>query len=145
MEVRIYETISDDSRLSYEFFSEGQNGRIRKIVQYQKMMDNIYNLTFGDWNVYHQKIDDKTISNNNDREKVLFTVASTVIIFLTYYPGTAVYFEGSTPSRTRLYQMGINANLHIISPRFNILGISNNISEPFKAGKNYEAFLIFYL
>jgi len=39
----------------------------------------------------------------------LATVAETVIDFLAIYPHAAVFAEGSTASRTRLYQMNILA------------------------------------
>jgi len=35
---------------SYEFYSEGPMGRIRKIVLYEKIGNDLFNLGFGDWN-----------------------------------------------------------------------------------------------
>lgn len=90
------------------FLSEGPRGIIKKVVAYQKIRDNIYNLAFGDWDEKAQKPNDKARSNNGDRNKVLATVASTVISFIQYYPSAIVFAEGSTPAKTRLYQIGIN-------------------------------------
>ena len=42
---------------------------------------NIYNLAFGDWDAAKSRINDKAISNNSDREKILTTVAATAIVF----------------------------------------------------------------
>ena len=40
----------------YEFFSEGPKGTIRKVVFYQYMGENIYNLSFGDWDEVREKL-----------------------------------------------------------------------------------------
>ena len=33
---------------TFEFFSEGKNGKIQKVVVFQKIADGIFNLAFGD-------------------------------------------------------------------------------------------------
>ena len=51
-------------RLSdYEFISEGPKGRIKKVVRFNFMTSNIYNLTFGDLNENTGKINDKIVTN----------------------------------------------------------------------------------
>ena len=50
--------------LAFEFFSEGPHGRIKKIVQFNKIIitdsgDDIYNLGFGDFNEKENKVDFK--------------------------------------------------------------------------------------
>jgi len=90
----------------YEFFSQGPKGLIKKVVQYHRIEEwdeMIFNLAFGDWNEQTRRIDDKIKSNNSDREKVLATVAATVIQFTDDHPEAIIYIEGSTPARTRLY------------------------------------------
>ena len=79
---------------------------------------------------------------NNDRQKILATVASTVIAFIKYHPGAIIYAEGSIPSRTRLYQMGITAYWHEITKQFDILGFRLENWEPFQPGRSYEAFAV---
>lgn len=67
----------------FEFISEGPKGRIKKIVQYSETnIENVFNLGFGDYDEETGEIDDKTISNNNDSEKILTTVAATVYAFI---------------------------------------------------------------
>lgn len=70
-----YPVVSDNNHRTYEFLSEGPNGTIKKVVLYQEIDDNVFNLAFGDWDETNQKINDKARSNNNDRNKVLATVA----------------------------------------------------------------------
>lgn len=67
----------------HEFYSEGPNGRIKKIVRFaciQEGSPSVYNLGFGDINMAGT-VDDTAVSNNEDRDKVLATVASTIVDF----------------------------------------------------------------
>jgi uncharacterized protein DUF6934 len=68
-----------------------------------------FNLGFGDLNKATGKIDDLAVTDNQDRKKVLATVAATLLEFTRQFPDAAVYATGSTPARTRLYQIGITA------------------------------------
>jgi hypothetical protein len=52
-----------DDLFTYEFYSEGPAGKIRKIISYERVAENFYNLAFGDWNRGHQRVDDSTRSN----------------------------------------------------------------------------------
>jgi len=103
---------------------------------------NLYNLCFGDWDEAIHLIDDKSRSNNNDRDKVIATVASTVMSFLKYYPKAIIFAKGSTPARTRLYQMGIWANWQEISILLNIEGYIGGVWHPIQKHINYNAFLV---
>jgi hypothetical protein len=47
---------------------------------------DIYNLGFGDLNQATGEIDDLSISSNHDRDKILGTVASSVLHFLANTP-----------------------------------------------------------
>ena len=145
MDLDKYSIVSSKDHKFYEFYSEGPKGRIKKVIYYQILSrwgDNIFNLAFGDWMENAKRVNDKIITNNNDRQKILATVASTVIEFIKYHPGAIIYAEGSTPSRTRLYQMGITAYWHEITKQFEIFGFRVENWEPFQPGRNYEAFAI---
>lgn len=108
MELERYPVRSYNENTSFEFFSEGPNGRIRKIVQYEKIIDGLFNLAFGDWDYNLEKLIDTARSNNGDTNKVLATVAETVSSFLNTYPEVVIHIQGSTVARNRLYQMNIN-------------------------------------
>lgn len=137
-----YPLTSNHSRLTYEFLSEGPKGTIKKVVIYQKISAGIYNLAFGDWDEKAQKIIDNSRSNNNDRDKVLASVASTVIDFMNNYPEAIIFAKGITPGKTRLYQIGITQNWHEIGQSFDIEGFYKGNWEPFQRGRNYEAFTL---
>lgn len=97
----------------YEFTSEGPKGRIKKIIEYSATsIDIVYNFAFGDYDETIDGINDKSITNNGDSQKVIVTVASTVYAFTGLYPEAWVHVTGSTIVRTRLYRMGITNNLN---------------------------------
>ena len=137
-----YPIISTNEHLAYEFLSEGPNGTIKKVVFFQEIGDNLFNLAFGDWDEAEQRIDDKARSNNNDRDKVIATVASTVIDFIKHYPYAQLFAKGSTPARTRLYQIGILANWHEISQLLILEGFIDGDWYPIEKHRNYQAFLV---
>ena len=138
-----YDYFTNDFK-EYAFDSIGPNGKIRKIVRFQKLQDNpmIYNLAFGDLNPITGKVSDLTTSDNKDRDIVLATVANTVIDFSDHYGNHFIYAAGSTPARTRLYQIGLNRILDEIRTNFDIYGIVNEEIYPMQMNVNYEAFLI---
>jgi hypothetical protein len=128
----------------YDFYSEGPKGKIKKVVIFSEMAGwglNIFNLGFGDWNEASQDIDDLITTDNNDREKVLATVAEAMYHFVNLHPNAIIFIKGSTPSRTRLYQIAINLFLEELTVDFRIYGFYNESWESFSKGKNYEAFL----
>lgn len=132
----------NEAHTRYEFISKGPRGNILKAVIYGQIEEDLFNLAFGDWDDVHKKIDDISRSDNGDRDKILATVAATAISFTNNFPTAVIYTEGSTPARTRLYQMGIAKNLEEITENFEIEGYANGAWEPFQKGHNYEAFLV---
>lgn len=143
MQKEKYELTSDPDVTTFRFVSKGPKGEIPKLILYQKTtIKNVYNLAFGDWNEITNDIDDKAISNNNDSEKILATVASTVLSFTYKYPKSMILVKGSTPSRTRLYRIGISNNFEDINQNFDVLGYREEIWQPFNRNTDYEAFLV---
>lgn len=142
MQLEAYSVIIDDEHRVYEFLSEGSRGSIKKVVQFQHLGSHLYNLAFGDWNEPEQKVDDSVRSNNNDRDKVLATVASAVIDFMIYHPHAVLFAQGNIPAKTRLYQIGINSNWGEIKELFAVQGFANGEWQAFEQDKNYEAFAL---
>jgi hypothetical protein len=126
----------------YRFKSVGRNGIISKVVKFTEIQDNIFNLGFGDFNEKLQSTDDKKVSDNGDMVKVLATVVSITELFLNENPDVWIYIEGSTPTRTRLYQIAINKFLEYFVLKFEIFGSINGIYESFQKDVQYESFLI---
>lgn len=142
MNLQGYQVLHDDKHELFTFLSNGPRGSIEKFIVYDKIGPKSYNLGFGDWDHDKMAIDDTARSNNGDREQVLTTVALTVINFLNHHPDSKVFVRGSTASRTRLYQMGINSNWQEISQLLELEGYLNGDWKSFKPSVNYEAFVI---
>ena len=138
--------VSTDA-LEYRFISSGPKGEIQKLVQFQLTdFPGIYNLSFGDL-IGDGTIDDLTITNNKDRNKILATIAFTIYQFTSEFPDSWVFFAGSTPQRTRLYRIAISLNFHELSIDFEIWGVLRDrkgylTKQIFQKGMNYFGFLI---
>jgi len=128
----------------YVFFSEGPKGRIKKVVRFNKIDENpdIYNLGFGDEKEDTGELDGWVVTNNEDRDKVLATVAKTVVEFSNHYGKHYIYIKGSTSVRTRLYQIGISIFMEEISMDFDVYGSQGGVFYKFQKNVNYDAFLI---
>ncbi|QEC75942.1 DUF6934 family protein [Mucilaginibacter ginsenosidivorax] len=136
--------ISNDHQ-DYIFYSEGPKGKIKKIVRFSKIQDlesTVYNLGFGDADDETGVVDDSVVTNNKDSSMVLATVANTVIDFTNYYGNQYIYATGSTPARTRLYQIGIAGLWEKISIDFEVYGLKEDSWHEFKKNVNYDAFLV---
>jgi hypothetical protein len=121
MKYEIYKEIKiADNYCIFDFVSMGRNGNIPKRIEFiPTEMPGFFNLAFGDIDE-NGEIDDYSISDNGDRDKVLATVAYAVEIYLNKYPDRWVYFRGSTLERTRLYRMAIGINLEELLLKFDI-------------------------
>ena len=109
MEWDIYD-LESKGGFEYAFYSEGPKGRVKKIIEFQHLSDlgkNVFNLAFGDLNIASGGIDHLITSNNGDQLKVMHTVAEAIINFIKLRPDAFILIQGSTSSRTRLYQMMI--------------------------------------
>ncbi len=144
MHVERYNYAVNEMLLDYAFESDGPKGKIKKLVTFvPQNAEGItyFNLGFGDLDTETGKINDLAISDNKDTEKILATIAATVLEFTRHFPDIMVYAKGSTPSRTRLYQMGISGNWKEIEPLLTVFGFKNGKWQPFEKNINYQAFL----
>ena len=143
MKLPKYEFLTEGNAELFKFTSEGPKGKIKKLIVYSQMLEeDIYNLAFGDYHEETDTIDDQIITNNNDSQKVLATVAATLYIFTERHPDIWVYTTGSNLARTRLFRMGITKNFEEIKEDFEVFGLSEDYWYQFEKEKNYEAFLV---
>ncbi len=142
MWLKAYAVEVGESGMVYQFISRGVNGSLAKLVVYTKMdTPGIYNLALGDYDYFTGGIDVDCTSNNGDTESVLATVAHTVLAFTDLHPDAAIFARGSTPARTRLYQMGLCKHLEAITQEFRLFGMIDDRWEEFQPNRRYEAFL----
>ncbi len=145
MKYGVYDGIEASEDFSvFEFVSTGPKGPIRKQVVFLAFGDPLFvNLAFGDIVAEGAPPDDKAVSGNGDRDKVLATVAEIVRLYTTAFPDRWVFFRGSTEARTRLYRIAIDLNYHDLFVQFEILRAftdAGNQVEPFQKGRPYDAF-----
>ena len=72
--------------VSLIFYSEVPKGRIRKIIEYVELDTGLFGLSFGDWKPGSVGLDDKARSDNDNSDKILMTVAYTILEFLGLFP-----------------------------------------------------------
>jgi hypothetical protein len=145
MNLEHYTYFASNDFKDYEFYSEGPKGRIRKAIRFTKVNDEgyvFYNLGFGDISEEIDIIDVTIVSDNNDRDIVLATVAKAVIDFTNIHGNHYIFATGSTAVRTRLYQMSIAGLWDEIRMDFEVFGFKNGTWYPFEKNVNYEAFLV---
>jgi hypothetical protein len=142
MRLEQYQVKAYEDLFEFEFISEGPKGSITKLVQYSKIDENAYNLAFGDKKEGENEIDDKIITDNKDSQKVLATVAATVIAFTEKYSQVWIIASGSSKSRTRLYQIGISTNYEELQQYFNVYGYYERRWVKFQKNVIYDAFAV---
>jgi len=138
-----YQIRIDEDFLFFRFVSDGNLGRINKVIQYDKMSNDVYNLGFGDENPLTGQVDDTVVTNNGDMTKILATVASSIYVFTQRNKNAWVYVTGSSQSRIRLYRMAINKYVNEISEDFVVYAsLENGEWYPFESNINTKEFLI---
>ena len=146
MRLEQYKVKFNPTKTAFVFTSEGPKGSILKGVYYTKIKaegyKNLYNLAFGDKLIDSDDIDDRVVTDNKDSEKVLATVANTVITFTKRHPNAHVFIAGSNTARIRLYRMAISKYFDELSEIFVIQGYFKGKWLPFEKNIDYRAFLI---
>lgn len=129
----------------YDFVSNGEKEipkRIAMIKYPHPGLERFYNLGFG--NIFIAENGNESISNmsrdnnKNDKDKVLKTVFTCALDFLSTSPNSILTFFGNTFAKHRLYKMGLNKNLTSIESCFIIKGCIINdleIVESLENGK----------
>ena len=143
MNLTTYPISASETLMTYEFTSIGPKGRISKIIHFQPTdFKEVFNLAFGDKIDDSDHLNDETVSNNGDKEKIFATIAKSVYIFTNFYPNAWIYATGSTQSRTRLYRMSLNKYFTEIAHDFILYGEIENDWFPFEKNIDFQAFLI---
>ncbi|HEY4151452.1 MAG TPA: hypothetical protein VGM41_21080 [Chitinophagaceae bacterium] len=145
MNLERYEYSKKQTFKDYFFYSEGPKGRIKKAVRfvfYPAKGVPCYNVRFGDWDEENNCINDQSVTNNGDTEKVLATVGAVIMDFTAIFNEALVYATGSTQARTRRYQMGINKMWDEIEEIFDVYGQIGIFWELFRKNINYDAFIV---
>ncbi len=144
MKIDSYKISGNKENLIFVFSSNGPKGIIPKVVVYEYISKNIYNLAFGDYDLNTETINDYSNSNNEDGRKVLATVIATLDKFYASRPKEKVLFRGSTARRTKIYQRIIKEYYNEFKDKYLIHGYNegSNYPEEIDFIKNYVQFRV---
>src|SRR5688572_14246202 len=108
MNLEQYAYNANEEHTHFTFESIGPKGIIKKAVEYMLVPslpalggNPVINIVFGDWNEVVGSINDAAVSNNKDKDKILATVASTIVAYVKKNEGwLPVHAIGRTPAKT---------------------------------------------
>jgi hypothetical protein len=140
-DLKKYNYTTDKTLTAYSFMSNGPQGSIQKIAKFTEIERSIYNFGFGDYDPATGDISDSQVSNNQDTDLIMGTLGSIIYDFTNFFPQALIWIKGTSPARTRLYQMNINKHWERIEPVFEVFGLRKEEWEPFRKGINFDEFL----
>lgn len=121
-----YNFFKINDKLVFEFESIDEDKSVQKLIEYRLINYEIslYNLALLDI-LPNGEVSDLSVSNNKDMPKVLSTVFHSMLYFFEIKPQARILIQGSTQSRTRLYQIAISKYIVEVEQKFIILGFVN--------------------
>ncbi len=133
-----------EDKLQYRFISKGAENDIVKLVVYEYVEDDRWNLAFGDANADESDFDDTVISNNQDMRRVIQTIFATGLVFSAAYPERKIYIEPVDRKRKLLYNRVFQEKQVAIEEFYTIEGIflTEDKQEKYEAHTIYEGFLL---
>jgi hypothetical protein len=135
--------VLEGADVAYRFVSVGKKGNLTKLVAFQNIQANLYNLALLDYDEATKTIDDESISDNGDMSRVLSTTWKIMFHFLQSFPEKEVAIHGNTDTKQKLYKRLISSNLLSLKQQYNVSGVSyTGIAEPFDASKEYLLIII---
>lgn len=137
-----YLTTSNDENTRFQFQSVGKRGVFEKVIYFTPLTVDTYNLSLVDYDSATDSYDDLSVTDNGDMPEIIVTVISTIHKFLNSNPGNKIYFEGSTPARTRLYQISISKIYDPVQSDLLISGLQGGRWYLFEPNVNFEGFLV---
>lgn len=134
-----YDYIALGDKPYYYFQSEGEQGKIIKIVTFSRLNNKYWNLGFGD--LQGNKINGTVVSNNHDIVKLIGTVAKIAYEFSDKFPKRGLEVNPIDEKRRRLYNHVFRRNYAVISADFHIIGVNKvGDEETYSPTKNYHLF-----
>lgn len=135
-----YEYFNENDIL-YTFLSKGKKD-IPKVVYFQKIESDTFNLVLSDIDLENQSISDKIISNNGDISKVLATVFHITLDFIHSYPNCYVIITGNTTTKKLLYKRLINNYFSEVRNFVQIKVLLNKVLVDYEIGIDCDLFYI---
>ncbi|MEM9888011.1 MAG: hypothetical protein AAF849_19100 [Bacteroidota bacterium] len=134
-----YKFLASHNRRGYIFQSEGMAGKVIKVVTFQLLEENYYNLALGDFR--KGKADYISTTNNKDFVKVLSTVAKIVYAFWDEHPQATIVITPLDEKRSRLFHAIFRRHYETVQQKCTIFGIiGEDLREKFVVDKEYLGF-----
>lgn len=114
-----------------------------KAVQFMQLHGKTYNLGLAD--VENGKLNFRELTFSDDSWKVFSTVAAIVVQFTEFYPDAWILIRAADGKRLKLYNLIFQRRINQIETIFEVFGFLDykaDISEPFRLGTKYEAFIV---
>lgn len=135
-----YPLQTDENREVFVFESIGIKGRIVKIIVFDLIQDDIWNLGFGD--LHDDGWDDEVISNNGDLVRVISTVAQAVLLFSDKWLERRILINPVDKKRKRLYNTVFKRRQNEITQYFEIIGSTDQGVQLYKPQVSFNLFLL---
>lgn len=139
MDKPFYQYQIENDALRYTFVSEGPRPVTKLVVYAETDQPNLLLADVGADGLP----DYLSVSNNGDLERIMATVAQTLLAFFRHYPNATVAFSGNTPARIRLYQAVLAREIRAASTDFIILGLRKGLLELLQPNHTYDGFVVF--
>jgi hypothetical protein len=82
------------------------------------------------------------LENRENKPLIFNTLAAIIEDFFDKFPDVWIQAKGNTEARTRLYSITLSQNLHIIEPKYRLLGMYKGVWKPYQPNQPYKEFLI---
>jgi hypothetical protein len=126
----------------FEFQSQGNQGTIVKVVWFERLSENSWNLAFGDKQADSALLDDLSVSNNGDLRMVMQTVANIALEFMSAQPGKLLFIQPIDERRKSLYNYIFSKKWPEIREKYQVFGISGNYFDNYQPEKVYDLFVL---
>lgn len=137
-----YPVTFDIQNARFRFQSIGKRGVLDKVVEFIQIAPDIHNLALLDYDPITNEFSDISVTDNGDMPEVIATVITIIRSFLSSNSNQKVYFEGSTPARTRLYQIAISQVFDPGESDLSIEGYKDGQWVGFEPNIRFEGFLV---
>lgn len=135
-----YPFIASSNQTQYFFQSEGKQGTILKIVIFTHIIDDLWNLGFGDVDMDKGTIDGLVVTNNQDVAKVIGTVAKITYAFFADFPERSIEIKPVDERRKTLYNYVFKKHFKDIHLAFHVIGSINMVEELYNPNNLYDSF-----
>lgn len=135
-----YPLFANETREIFTFESIGPKGRIAKIIVFDLLQGNVWNLGFGDQ--LADDWDDAAISNNGDIVRVISTVAQAALDFSERWPERRILINPVDEKRKRFYNTIFKRRYHEITQVFEVKGWIKQGIYLYAPERSFDLFLL---